>query len=100
MSRILKFLLAANLIVLAVLVFVYPHLMVGPGKLIPGHKQLETDCFACHAPLLGADSRRCLTCHKPEEIGRSDHGRSSHRQTADRGAFSPETDQPGVCRLP
>ncbi|MGV0949882.1 MAG: cytochrome c3 family protein [Azonexus sp.] len=70
MSRILKFLLAANLIVLAVLVFVYPHLMVGPGKLIPGHKQLEFDCFACHTAFLGADSGRCLTCHKPEEIGR------------------------------
>ena len=41
MSRILKLILAANLIVLAVLAFVYPHLMVGPGKLIPGHQQLE-----------------------------------------------------------
>ena len=45
-----------NLIVLAVLAFVYPHLMVGPGKLIPGHKQLEADCFACHAPFTGAAS--------------------------------------------
>jgi hypothetical protein len=70
MSRILKAILAANLIVLAVLVFVYPNLMVGPGKLIPGHKQLETDCFACHAPLTGADSKRCVTCHKQGEIGR------------------------------
>jgi hypothetical protein len=70
MSRVLKAILAANLIVLAVLVFVYPNLMVGPGKLIPGHKQLETDCFACHASLTGADSERCLTCHKPGDIGR------------------------------
>ena len=70
MSQILKIILAANLIVLAVLVFVYPNLMVGPGKLIPGHKQLETDCFACHAPLIGATSERCVSCHKPAEIGR------------------------------
>lgn len=70
MSRIVKILLAVNLIVLTVLVFVYPHLMVAPGKLIPGHKQLEADCFACHAPLRGAVSERCLTCHKPVEIGR------------------------------
>lgn len=70
MKRILKIILAANLIVLAALVFIYPHLMVGPGKLIPGHKQLETDCFACHTPLMGADSGRCITCHKPAEIGR------------------------------
>lgn len=69
MSRLLKLILAANLIVLAVLVFIYPNLMVGPGKLIPGHKQLETDCFACHAPLAGADSRRCIVCHKKVDIG-------------------------------
>ena len=70
MSRIVKVILAANLIVLAILVFVYPNLMVGPGKLIPGHKQLETDCFACHASFGGAASERCVTCHKPAEIGR------------------------------
>lgn len=70
MKRILKIILAINLIVLAALVFIYPHLMVGPGKLISGHKQLETDCFACHAPLKGADSTLCISCHKPDEIGR------------------------------
>lgn len=70
MSRILKFVLAANLIAIAVLAFVYPHLMVGPGKLIPGHKQLEADCFACHTPLVGATSERCVSCHKPRDIGR------------------------------
>lgn len=70
MSKALKFALAANLVVLAVLTFAYPHLMVGPGKLIPGHVKLETDCFACHAPLFGAADERCTTCHKPDEIGK------------------------------
>ena len=70
MNRTVKIVLAANLIVFAILAFVYPHLMVGPGKLIPGHGKLEEDCFACHAPLSGADSPRCIVCHKPEEIGR------------------------------
>jgi hypothetical protein len=70
MSKTLKIVLAANLIVLAILTFVYPHLMVGPGKLIPGHSQLETDCFACHAPFLGTTTERCMTCHKLEEIGK------------------------------
>lgn len=70
MKRIVKLVLAVNLVVCAVLAFVYPHLMVGPGKLIPGHAKLEGDCFACHAAFTGADSRRCLTCHKPEDIGR------------------------------
>ena len=70
MSRTLKWILAANLIVLAILAFVYPHLMVGPGKLIPGHAKLESDCFACHAAFTGAESQRCVSCHKPEEIGK------------------------------
>ncbi len=70
MNRAVKWILAANLIVFAILAFVYPDLMVGPGKLIPGHASLETDCFACHAPFTGADSRRCVNCHKPEDIGR------------------------------
>lgn len=70
MSWILKLILAANLGAIAILAFAYPHLMVGPGKLIPGHKQLEADCFACHAPLTGSSSERCASCHKPAEIGR------------------------------
>lgn len=70
MNRVVKIILAANLIVIAVLVFVHPNLMVGPGKLIPGHKPLATDCFACHAPLRGAVSERCISCHKSEQIGR------------------------------
>lgn len=70
MSKTLKVILAVNLIILAILSFGYPHLMVGPGKLIPGHSKLETDCFACHAPLFGTSTERCVACHKPEEIGK------------------------------
>jgi hypothetical protein len=70
MSKLLKIILAANLIVISALVFIYPHLMVGPGKLIPGHKHLDKDCFACHASFAGADSTRCVICHKPADIGR------------------------------
>ena len=70
MNNILKAVLAANLIVITVLVFIYPQLMIAPGKLIPGHKQLDTDCFACHAPFSGVASERCVTCHKPADIGR------------------------------
>lgn len=70
MKRRVKLILAVNLLALAVLAFVYPHLMVGPGRLIPGHAKLEQDCFACHAPMHGAVAQRCVTCHKAEEIGR------------------------------
>ena len=60
MNRTLKWILAANLLALAFLTLVYPHLMVGPGKLIPGHAKLESDCFACHAAFTGAASQRCV----------------------------------------
>lgn len=70
MSNTLKIILATNLVILAVLAFVFPHLMVGPGKLSPGHAELETDCFACHAPFMGSATERCTTCHKPEKIGK------------------------------
>ncbi len=70
MSRLVKIILAVNLLVMTVLVFVYPHLMVGPGKLIPGHKELDVDCFACHSPFTGAASELCVDCHKPDSIGR------------------------------
>ena len=70
MNNILKTVLAVNLIVITVLVFIFPQLMIAPGKLISGHKQLDTDCFACHAPFSGVASERCVTCHKHADIGR------------------------------
>jgi len=69
MNRTVKIVLAVNLMAIAILSFVYPHLMVGPGKLIPGHMFLESNCFACHAPMRGASSDRCISCHKPADIG-------------------------------
>jgi len=70
MNRGVKFVLAANLIVLALLALVYPHLMISPGRLIAGHQDLEGDCFACHASFTGASAERCAACHKPADIGR------------------------------
>ncbi len=70
MKRGILIVLVANLIGLAVLTLLYPHLMVSPGKLIPGHKDLVTDCFACHTPFLGAKESLCESCHQPEQIGR------------------------------
>jgi class III cytochrome C family protein len=69
MRPTIKIILIINLTILAVLVFVYPHLMVSPGKLIDDHKISETDCFACHDVLLGASSEKCITCHKVADIG-------------------------------
>ena len=80
-------LLAGVIIVLAALIallFVYPHQMIAPGALIPAHSQLQQDCFACHAPLRGVSSARCIACHVPAEIGiRTTKGLpvSNHSQT-------------------
>jgi hypothetical protein len=61
--------IAANLIGLTALTFLYPHFMVAPGPLVPAHASLETNCFACHAPLRGARAERCIACHKVADIG-------------------------------
>lgn len=105
----LKIILGVNLAILAVLAFVYPHLMVGPGKLIPGHREIETDCFACHAPLQGASSDRCTICHKPEEIGLvTTRGQpatkplttmSFHQKLAERDCVACHSDHAGVKRF-
>jgi hypothetical protein len=62
-------LIAANVLALVALAFIYPHLMVSPGPLVAAHAELTTDCFACHSPWRGADSKRCMRCHAPAEIG-------------------------------
>ena len=68
-SKWLWIVIAANLVVLVSLVFIYPHLMVSPGPLVPEHAELAKDCFACHAPLQGASAERCVTCHALSDIG-------------------------------
>lgn len=61
--------IAVAVAILLVLLFVYPHQMIAPGPLIPAHAALERNCFACHSPLRGASSARCMTCHVPTDIG-------------------------------
>lgn len=61
--------IATSLLVLLSLVFIYPHLMVSPGPLVPSHASLNNDCFACHAPLRGASHERCTVCHALPDIG-------------------------------
>ena len=68
-GRWLWVVIGANLLVLVVLAFVYPHLMVSPGPVVPAHAALATDCFACHTPLRGATADRCTRCHALPDIG-------------------------------
>ncbi len=66
---VLLIVIALNLVALLALVFVYPHLMVSPGRLVKGHAELETDCFACHRIWRGAASQQCISCHAVADVG-------------------------------
>jgi hypothetical protein len=61
--------IAANLLALLALCFIYPEFMVGPGPLIKGHAELANDCLACHTPWRGAASPRYVQCHALHDIG-------------------------------
>ena len=67
--RWLLALIIANLLGLGALVFAYPNFMISPGPLASAHAELTTDCFACHVPLRGATSERCVSCHAISDIG-------------------------------
>lgn len=56
MNRLVVTVITVSLIIITLLVFVYPNTMVAPGKLVPAHQSLNSDCLACHTPLFGASS--------------------------------------------
>ena len=89
--------IVANLLVLLALVFVYPHLMVSPGPLIPAHATLTTDCFACHAPLRGASAARCVSCHALPDIGLRNTKGVAIKETASKAMPSEATTGPKVA---
>jgi hypothetical protein len=69
MKRWILAIIAANLVGLVALAFVYPGAMLAPGKLITAHAGLSENCFACHSPLQGAVAERCTSCHAVAKIG-------------------------------
>ena len=50
-------------------VFFFPYYAINPGVLVRGHSQLRNDCFACHSPLEGATTAKCISCHPLRDIG-------------------------------
>jgi len=88
--RWILILIATNLVAIIALAFVYPHLMVSPGALVSGHAELTTDCFACHAPLRGAASERCVACHALADIGLRTTKGVPLTQSAKKAAFHQE----------
>jgi hypothetical protein len=98
-------LVVLNLVALIALVFVYPQFMVSPGAVVEGHAKIGTDCFACHAPLRGASSERCVACHKLADVGlRSTTGQpilhatikaSFHQDLAEQNCMACHSDHAG-----
>jgi class III cytochrome C family protein len=68
-SRPLWVLIGAGVLGVIVLSVAAPQKMISPGALMRGHAQIETNCFACHAPWRGATAQRCIRCHQLADIG-------------------------------
>ncbi len=59
--------IVATLVVVAS--FIWPRLLVSPGKPIAAHQEFAADCFACHTPFLGSSAGKCTECHVVDKIG-------------------------------
>ncbi len=59
------------IITLIVIIFTikFPHELLSPGNLYQAHSDLENNCFACHKVFSGTPNEKCISCHKPSEIG-------------------------------
>jgi len=53
----------------AVIAYKFPKETISPGDLSKGHIELEKDCMKCHSIFRGAAGEKCVSCHKPKEIG-------------------------------
>ncbi|MDH5717451.1 MAG: cytochrome c3 family protein [Spirochaetia bacterium] len=67
MIRILY--LTAALITVFFLIYKYPKQTINPGNLSKGHTKLEENCLKCHDIFQGISSEKCISCHKPKNIG-------------------------------
>ena len=50
-------------------ILIYPYYTINPGVLIEEHQQLKNDCLSCHSPGDGAQTEKCMGCHKLTDIG-------------------------------
>lgn len=62
--------LFATLVFSLILMIEYPDVTIKPGRLSAGHHALDRDCMKCHALFRGAQAEKCVSCHRPEQIGR------------------------------
>jgi hypothetical protein len=94
MKRSVWIMVSLVLAAIVALSFLRPHQMVSPGNLIPAHTALESDCFACHAPLQGASDGRCTNCHALADIGLKTTKGAAIRPSARHPAFHQALTEP------
>jgi len=52
----------------AALIIASPRLSLSTGPMTMGHGEIANDCLACHTPLRGLPSEKCITCHPLDSI--------------------------------
>jgi hypothetical protein len=50
-------------------IIIFPYYTINPGVMIQEHMQLNNDCLACHSLGKGAQTEKCISCHKLSTIG-------------------------------
>lgn len=50
-------------------ILIFPYYTINPGVVIEDHIMLKNDCLSCHSLGKGAQTEKCIVCHKPSEIG-------------------------------
>jgi len=50
-------------------ILIFPYYTINPGVVIEDHSMLKNDCLSCHSLGEGAQTQKCIKCHRPAEIG-------------------------------
>lgn len=50
-------------------ILIFPYYTINPGVVIEDHSMLKNDCLSCHSLGEGAQTKKCIKCHRPAEIG-------------------------------
>jgi hypothetical protein len=67
-KTVTKAAIGAGLVAVTLAALFDPARWLMPGHVTPGHKEIETDCLACHAPFRGTPAKRCIDCHDPRAL--------------------------------
>jgi hypothetical protein len=61
--------IVSTMILSLILIVERPDLMIQPGMLSEGHRELDRDCLRCHTLMQEAATASCLRCHDLATIG-------------------------------